>query len=99
MMFLVVDIIEYTYDDFPGFVHCKFIDVYGKEWNIHEKVPVVSTENITKNTILPKIGYVAGEILNEENGIVYFSTEKPYFIETEDGENKFYLFNNQIIEI
>jgi hypothetical protein len=98
MKYLIVEIIEFTDDGFPGFVKCKFIDALGKTWNFYEKAPVVSFENITKNTILPRNGYIAGEILHEENGIIYFSTEKPDYIETDDGENKFYVFKNQIID-
>jgi hypothetical protein len=88
--YLIVEIIEYIDDGFPGWVRCKFIDAFGKTWNINEKVPVVSSENILSNTILPETGYVAGEILNEENGIICFSTEKPYYIESDDGAYNIY---------
>jgi hypothetical protein len=97
MDYLIVDIIEYTLDKFPGFVLCKFSDYIGKIHYFNEKVPVVSTENINENTILPQKGYVAGETINKENGIIKFSTIKPYQIETIDGLNIFSVKEQQIV--
>jgi len=98
--YLMVSIIEYSFDDNPEFALCKFMDVSGKIHYIREKIPIVSSEDIwfnNKNTVLPQFGYVAGEIINNENGIIYFSTENPWCIETDEKLNKFYVYDNQII--
>jgi hypothetical protein len=93
---IIVDIIKYTNENFPGWVRCKLIDAFGKVHYFNEKVPVVSFEDITKNTILPKTGYISGEIINEKGDIIFISTDKPYGIESEEGINKFYVNNNQV---
>ena len=96
----MTDIIEYSFDDNPGFALCKFTDVFERVHYIHEKIPVVSSEDIwayNKNTILPQKAYIKGEIIKEENGIIEFSTEKPFDIETTEGINVFFVYDNQII--
>jgi hypothetical protein len=100
MNYLIVDIFEYSFDCFPGYVLCKFTDVFGKIHYINEKIPVVSDENIwsyNKNIILPQKGYIAGEIINKENDTINFSTIKPWDIETTENINIFCVYNNQII--
>lgn len=97
MKLLIVDIIEYSDEYFPAFVTCTFVDAFGKTWYINEKAPVVSSDNLTKNTKLPVKGYVAGEIFSQNGEIVCFCTEKPWNIESQDGGNKFYVYKNQII--
>lgn len=100
MNFLIISIFEYSFDDFPGTVMCKFTDVFGKVHYIHEKIPIVSSENIwfhDKETVLPQNGYIQGEIVNEKNGIVEFSTAKPCYIETTENLNNFFVHAYQII--
>ena len=100
MDYLMADIFEYSFDYFPGYVSCKFTDVFGKIHYINEKIPIVSGENIwsyNKNTVLPQKGYIAGEIINKENGIINFSTLKPWSIETNENINVFFVYDNQII--
>jgi hypothetical protein len=97
MKCLIIDIIEYTQNNFPGYVHCKFIDAFGETHYFEEKIPIVSVENINEKTILPKRGFIRGEIMSKENGIICFSTLKPDDIESTDGENIFYINEEQII--
>jgi hypothetical protein len=100
MNYLMVDIFDYSFDCFPGLVSCKFTDALGKVHCFNEKIPVVSSENIWKwneNTILPQKGYIAGEIISEENGIINFSTIKPWYVETNENINVFFVHENQII--
>ena len=98
MKLLKINIIEYSDEHFPAYVTCSFIDVFGKIWYIDEKAPVVSSDNITKKTKLPITGYAAGEIISQNKDIVCFCTEKPWGIESRDGENKFFVNENQIID-
>ena len=100
MTYLMVTIYKYSFDDNPGFAWCKFTDAFGKNHYIYEKIPVVSSEDIwfyNKDTILPQKGYIAGEIIKIENGIINFSTEKPWDIETNENIREFSVFDNQII--
>jgi hypothetical protein len=97
MEYLIIDIIEYEKDYFPGYVYCKFIDAFGKTHYFGEKLPVVSVENINEKTILPRKGFIRGEIINKKNDIIYFSTTEPDGVESIDGENIFYANKEQII--
>jgi hypothetical protein len=94
---LIIDIIEYTQNNFPGYVHCKLIDAFGRTHFFEEKIPIVSVENINRKTILPKRGIICGEIINKEDGIICFSTLKPDDIKSIDGENIFYVNKEQIV--
>jgi hypothetical protein len=98
MEYLEVDIIEYRQSDFPGWVLCKTIDSTGKTHYFEEKIPIISIENINKDTILPRKGYVKGEITNKNDGIICFSTSKPDDVETKEGVSIFYVYENQIIK-
>jgi hypothetical protein len=96
----MVDIFEYSFEYFPGWAVCKFTDAFGKIHYFNEKIPVISTLetfNVYKNTILPQKGYIAGEIINKENGTINFSTVKPWHIETNENINIFYVHENKII--
>jgi hypothetical protein len=97
MDYLMIDIIEYTPNEFPGFVLCKFFDYIGKVHYFNEKISVIYTGNINENSVLPQKGYVAGEIINRENSIIKLSTMKPYAIETIDGLNIFFVSERQIL--
>jgi hypothetical protein len=97
MEYLVIDIIEYTQNNFPGYVRCKFKDVFRKTHYFEEKISIVSVESINEKTILPQMGFIRGEIVNNKNGIICFSTLKPDNIESIDGENIFYVNEEQII--
>ena len=100
MNYLMVDIFEYSFEYFPGWLSCQFTDAFGKIHYIYEKIPLVSTLedfNVYKNTILPQKGYIAGEIIDKENGIIKFSTINPCDIETSENINIFCVYENQII--
>ena len=89
---LMVDIIEYSFTNFPGMTFCKLEDFLGKIHYFYEKIPVVSSEDIwayNKNTVLPQKGYIHGEIVGTENSIIKFSTEK-WGIESYENVNSYY---------
>ena len=99
MIFLIVDIIEYFSNDFPGFVRCKFTDIYNKTHYFYEKVPIVSSENINEFSIFPRNGYIAGEIINKENDIITFSIMEPYNITSDKNISIFFVKDNKVIEM
>ena len=59
MKALKIKIRKFIDDHQPGFVECTFIDAWNKEHIIHEKVPVVSTENLNEDSIYPSEGAIA----------------------------------------
>ena len=95
-MELIVDILEYTSLEFPFWVSCRLCDIYGKEWFFVEKLPVVSYESKIED--FPAKGYIRGKIISRENDIVLFCTKLPDYVESKDGNNKFYVSINQLID-
>jgi hypothetical protein len=93
---LIVDIIEYTDEHFPGWVKCTFCDISGKQHYFVEKIPVLTEEPISSISTFPKRGYIAGKIVGKEKGIVCFNTKIPYDIESVDGETEFFVSENMI---
>lgn len=95
-MNLIIDILEYTTSDFPYWVSCRLYDVYGKEWFFEEKLPVVSCR--AKIISFPCKGFIRGEIISEQNGMVEFCTKEPDDVESIDGCNTFWISKNQLID-
>jgi len=88
----------------PGFVECRFVDARNQEHIIHEKAPVVTTENLNENSIYPTDGFIAYEILREysdENSrsLITISTERPWDISTVENISVFDVFENKLTEI
>ena len=97
-----VKIIEYIDGSQPGWVRCSFIDAFGVEWFIVEKVPVVTKEFLDEKSLYPKYGIVAGQIQNsyvDENNeeIITINTETPWDIEAENGEKIFKIKRDQVV--
>ncbi len=96
-----VTIIEFTDASQPGWVRCRLTDVNSKEWLFDEKVPVVTTEEIDQNTVYPKPGVIAcqivGKIKNEN--YITINTEKPWGVESTTGNYIFDVYPEQLIEL
>ncbi len=99
-----VQITSYTSDDNPGFVECRFHDAWNKEHVIHDKVPVVTLENLDANSAYPRPGVIGCTVIKEwmdENGreIISVTTEKPWAIDSTEGNYEFDILASQITEI
>jgi len=86
----------------PGFVECLFSDAWGAVHVVHEKIPVVSCENLWADSKFPADGAIRCEIINEwvdneGRKLITVSTEKPDYIETVDGINQFDLLPYQLV--
>jgi hypothetical protein len=102
MIGLQVNIVEYTDDHQPGWVRCQFVDAYGKTWNIIEKVPVVTTEDLDSKSSYPRPGFVAAEveeIFSDSNNreLATINTNVPWGIWAQDGEFIFTVLKSQLI--
>jgi hypothetical protein len=49
----------------PGMVEARFVDAYGQEWVLVDKVPMFSTESLTRESEYPVDGVIGCEILTE----------------------------------
>jgi hypothetical protein len=96
-----VQITRFVDDHQPGFVECLLVDALGKSHTFVEKAPVVSSDNISAASTYPCSGEVQCEIQREwqdEAGLSLATvcTERPWGIESTDGETKFTLFSTQL---
>jgi hypothetical protein len=90
---LRVEITEFLDDGQAPFVRCLFRDVHGREWEVAEKLPVVSMDIGLESSGLPAIGHIGCEIVGRrmEGGqeIVTIDTNQPWGIEATDGTTRF----------
>lgn len=101
MLSFKVQITRFISDHNPGFVECRFTDAWNREWIIHEKVPVVTLDDLDTNSVYPQTGYIGCTLVKEwtdEQGrsLVTVSSELPWHIETVDEQTQFDLLPGQI---
>ncbi len=102
MLAIKVEVTKFVSDDFPGFVECKFTDIWNDEYVIEEKVSVVSDKDLDVNSEYPREGIITCEILKEwvdriGRKIVTVDIGNVYDIKTVKGSTEFDLFKNQLI--
>ncbi len=96
-----VQVSKYVDDSQPGWVECTLIDVNDREWVFVEKVPVVTTKNLNKDSTYPDQGFIACEVVSSEalsNGrsVVEIDTSNPYDIESVDGVSRFTIYKEAL---
>lgn len=103
MLYIKVSITRFISNDNPGFVECRFTDVHKREWIIHEKVPVITLDDLDENSIYPQPGFIGCTLLNkwtDDSGrtILTVSSELPWHIETVDEQTEFDVLTEQVLE-
>ncbi len=103
MKAIKIQITSFISSDQPGFVECKFYDALNKEHIIHDKVPIVTLEDLDANSEYPQDGIIACEIVKEwkdSNGRMVFTvnTSKPWGVDTIDGLTEFDMFEEQLTD-
>ncbi len=101
MISVVVQIERFVDEHFPGFVGCSLIDADGMRHDFIEKVPIVSANDLRSDRFSPQPGFIACIIEEkwiDEQGrnLVRVSTEKPWFIESVAGANRFTVLEEQM---
>ena len=91
-----VEITKVIDNSFPIFIECELIDCYGNKHIFHDKLPIFSKELEVRE--FPCIGEMRCTIIEENQDKVLISTLIPDDIESLDGENRFMVCKNQIIE-
>jgi len=66
---LKINILNYEDNSNPGWVKCSFKDIFSKEWNLVEKVPVVTEEYLDENSDYPAPGLLECEIVSKRPNI------------------------------
>jgi hypothetical protein len=96
---VAVDITRITDSSQPGWVECVLRDAQGVSWTFVEKVPVVTTENISESSPFPRRGSLACEVVAGGSGeLVEIDTSRPWGIEATDGTTKFVVNKEQLLD-
>src|SRR5690348_15043830 len=101
-VFVMVDIVRYLDDSYPGFVECRLIDAFGREWFFHDKVPVVTCADIDASSPLPQPGVIACEIIEtrvqpDGRTIISIDTKSPWYVDATTGDTLFDVYAEQLI--
>jgi len=98
-----VTIERFTQEWQPGWVECRFDDAVGNSHVFEEKVPVVTEEDLDSQSEYPRPGIIGCELLAtrvapDGREVVVVDTERPWGIESKNGETRFEVFRDQIVE-
>ena len=99
-----VRVIRYVSPDpQPGLVECELIDANGRAWLFVEKAAVVSCESLGPKTQFPQEGVIACEVIGQTlrtdgKKLVRIDTELPFGVETVDGEHRFEIPEESLVE-
>jgi len=100
---LVVEIVRFVDECFPGWVECKFVDAEGHEQTFVDKVSIFSSEMLDATSAYPRMGSVACIVLSrwQDAGgreVARISTKTPFLIESTDGLSEFVVLSQQLSE-
>jgi hypothetical protein len=89
-------------EHFPGFVECALVDSAGCEHQFVEKAPVVSTANLSLDSVFPQPGRIACVAQDEwidELGrkLIRVDTVEPWNIASVAGETNFTVLREQVV--
>lgn len=102
MLGVHVEICRYVDDSQPGWVECVLTDAHGVVWRFIEKVPVVTTADLSCNSEYPQPGVVACEVVDRktsgQSDLLVIDTELPWGVAATSGESRFVVHQSQILE-
>jgi hypothetical protein len=105
MLALKMTITRYVSDDpQPGIVECVMVDARGRRWMFLEKTAVVSAENLNSLTQCPRPVAIAVEELDrfqdsQLGELVRVGTDRPWGIQSVEGETQFEVFPASLVEM
>ncbi|WP_447749591.1 hypothetical protein [Pseudomonas nicosulfuronedens] len=84
---LLVEIVRYTEECFPGWAECRLVDAGGRDW--HFLKPRARLRTANPGDQLPAMGRIDCEVIEHLDGTVLVSTAHPRGIRSLEGENRF----------
>lgn len=81
---------------YPEIVRCIFTDACGRTHTVVEKWPVVSAEKF--ENIFPKDCLLGCTVVERRGRICVVDADRPWGIESEDGETVFEIREDQLLE-
>jgi len=104
MIGVKVSITRYLSDEpQPGLVECHLLDAHGRRWSFIEKTAVVSMDHLDAQTVYPRPGVIAGEVVGRGpvaagREVVEIDTESPWGVESVDGVTRFAVLPDSLVE-
>ena len=91
---LPITITRFADESQPGWVECELSDAFGRLHRFTEKVPIVSIEDLRKESSYPCSGNITCEIISEwvdeeDRALSKVNTSRPHGIESMDGVTQF----------
>ena len=103
MIGLRIEISSFVEEGQPNVVECTFIDSHGRKHSIIEKAPVVSSEDLNPDSHYPRPGVIVCQSIQrkaqDDFEIVEIDTMTPWGIETIEGESRFEVLPEQLVEL
>ena len=101
---LTIEIMRFVDSHQPGFVECSITDAWGSKHLFVEKVPMVTGDALSESSSYPQRGMVACEVLRRwrdphNREIATVDTDKPWGIESNDGQTQFEVLVSALCEI
>ena len=101
---VTVQITGHAHDHFPGFVSCILRDIHGCIWHFVQKAPVVSLGTLTAQSAYPQSSEIACRVISRSadpqgRATVVVDTSTPWGVESEEGNARFEVFADQLVEV
>jgi len=98
---LVVQIVRFVDDHFPGFVACEFVDAENRVHTLIDKVPMVTPDDLDPTSVYPQTGGIRCTVLQRWQGpsggeLVKVSIDYPDAMETTEGLKEFVVQSAQV---
>jgi hypothetical protein len=99
--FLQIQIVRFVDQGFPGFVAGEFLDAHGKRHTVIDKIPVIGTPELWKDSHYPQPSSIQCEIVETpdelaDRGQVRVNIDRPWGLETTDGSTEFVVHQSQV---
>jgi hypothetical protein len=101
---VLVEVVRYVDDHFPGRVECALTDVNGMRHLFEEKISVVTTQDLWSNSSFPTTGAIQCNVLamwSDQDGSsrARVDTSNPWGIESLAGESVFVVSSKQLVGV
>ena len=98
---VAVEVTRFVDASFPGWVEFVLVDASGATWIFVDKVPVLTTEDLSEASDYPRSATIECEVVQEPSaaqvaGLVTIDTSRPWGIEAKDGTSKFVVRQSQL---
>jgi hypothetical protein len=89
-----VTIVRFADAHQPGWIECELTDAHGRRHSFLEKIPVVTPEYLDAESIYPRKGEIACEVVStgidsEGRAVATIDTSRPCGIESKEGASEF----------